>query len=300
MGRPFAVGYQGGALKAPSAILGNGVSLSGKTLMVSRAGAVLDGVDLRGYTVEVHANNVTIKNSLFNATGFHTIYQTGSASGLVVEYNTFDGQKANNSNSDYIYSDKGASTIRNNEFFNLPSDAINTVGGTHREELLLRRRLPDAAPMPTRSRSTAPPGRSSSARTTSTIARRPTRRCPTPMRRSRSCRMFGNINDVRVDGNVLLGGGYTIYAMNAEHAAANIKITNNDIGLGHWGDLYPASKPANFVYSGNDRTFRPSGQLDGQCGAVSRRQPTPPAAHSCPSATAAPALCATLRPPPAR
>src|SRR5690606_14235626 len=38
-------------------------------------------------------------------------------------------EKANNSNSDIIYSDRGTTTIRHNEFINLPSDAINTVGG---------------------------------------------------------------------------------------------------------------------------------------------------------------------------
>ena len=173
-GTTFAVGYQGNALKAPSAVLGNGVSLSGNTLIVTRAGAVLDGLDLRGYQVEVRADNVTIKNSLFNATGFHTIYQTGSATGLIVEYNTFDGQKANNSHSDYIYSDKGASTIRNNEFFNTPSDAVNTVGGLIEKNYFYGAGYQTGA-TPMRSRSTSPTRRSPSARTTSTTARRRTR-----------------------------------------------------------------------------------------------------------------------------
>ena len=60
--------------------------------------------------------------------------------------------------------------------------------------------------------------------------------------------VFGAINDVRVEDNVLLGGGYTIYAYNATYAASNITIANNDIGLGHWGQLYPGSQPANFSY----------------------------------------------------
>jgi hypothetical protein len=250
-GSNFAVGYQGGALKSPSAILGDGVSLNGKTLVVSRAGAVIDGVDLRGYTVEVHASNVTVKNSLFNASGFHTIYQTGSASGLVVEYNTFDGQKANNANSDIIYSDKGAATIRNNEFFNLPSDAINTVGGTIEKNYFSGAGYQSGAHADAISiHSTTGPvviRQNYIDYTTPADAAVPDTNAAIKI-----VPHFGNINDVTVDGNVLMGGGYTIYAMNAEHAAANIKITNNDIGLGHWGDLYPAAKPSGFAYSGNE------------------------------------------------
>ena len=142
-------------------------------MTIKSPGAVIDSVDLRNVNVEVRADNVTIKNSLFNATGFHTIYQTGSATGLVVEYNTFDGQKANNSHSDYIYSDKGASTIRNNEFFNrLPTRSTPSAASSRRTTSMapaIRR-----ARMPTRSRSTSATRRSSSARTTSTSARRPT------------------------------------------------------------------------------------------------------------------------------
>src|SRR5262245_12642531 len=115
-GVKFAVGYQGGTLKSQGAVTGNGISFNGSTLTIKSPGAVIDSVDLRGVNVEVQANNVTIKNSLFNAASWHTIYQTNGASGLVVEYNTFDGQKANNSNADIIYSDNALITIRNNEF----------------------------------------------------------------------------------------------------------------------------------------------------------------------------------------
>ena len=241
-GATFAVGYQGGALKSASAILGDGVSLNGKTLVVSRAGAVIDGVDLRGYTIEVHASNVTVKNSLFNASGFHTIYQTGSASGLVVEYNTFDGQKANNSNSDIIYSDKGAATIRNNEFFNLPSDAINTVGGTIEKNYFSGAGYQSGAHADAISiHSTTGPvvirQNYIDYRTPADAA------VPDTNAAIKIVPHFGNINDVTVDGNVLMGGGYTIYAMNAEHAAANIKITNNDIASATGAICIPPQGP---------------------------------------------------------
>ncbi len=250
-GSTFEVGYQGNTLKAPTAVLGTGISLSGKTLIVSQANAVIDGVDLRGYTVEVRASNVTIKNSMFNATGFHTIYQTGSATGLVVEYNTFDGLKANNSNCDSIYSDAGSTTIRNNEFLNLPSDAINTVGG------IIERNYFSGAGYQTGAHADAISIHSNNAPivirqnyidyTTPSDAAVPDTNAAIKI-----APVFGTVSNVTVDGNVLLGGGYTIYAYNATYAASNITITNNDVGLGHWGDLYPASQPTNFVYSNND------------------------------------------------
>src|SRR3954465_8943175 len=96
-GSSFQVGLQGStsSLKSVAAGLPAGTSVSGGTIVVTQSGAVLDGYDFRGYSIAVQADNVTIKNSLFNATGYHTVWQDSGASGMVVEFNTFDGQKAN-------------------------------------------------------------------------------------------------------------------------------------------------------------------------------------------------------------
>ena len=119
----------------------------------------------------------------------------------------------------------------------------------HREELLLWRRLPDGRACgrdldaPHRVAADDPPELH---RLPHAVRRRDSRhQCG----RSRSCRCSAPINDVTVEDNVLLGGGYTIYAYNATYAASNITITNNDIGLGNWGYLYPGSQPANFSYT---------------------------------------------------
>ena len=145
-GSTFAVGYQGGALKSPSAVTGNGISFNGSTLTIKSPGAVIDSVDLRNVNVEVRANNVTIKNSLFNATGFHTIYQTGGATGLIVEYNTFDGQKANNSHSDYHLQRQRPRDDPQQRVLQPAFRRRQHRRRPHREELLLRRGLPDRRP----------------------------------------------------------------------------------------------------------------------------------------------------------
>src|SRR3954463_2422097 len=96
-GSTFQVGLQKSlsSLKNVASGLPSGVSVWGNSIVINQAGAVLDGYDLRGYTVSVEASNVTIRNSLLNATGYHTIYQSANASGMVVEFNTFDGEKVN-------------------------------------------------------------------------------------------------------------------------------------------------------------------------------------------------------------
>src|SRR3954470_7096853 len=110
-GSTFQVGSQGNvsSLKSVAAGLPAGVSVSDTTIVVTRAGAVLEGYDFRGYSISVQADNVTIKNSLLNATGYHTVWQDSASSGMIVEFNTFDGQKANGTiNSDLVLSENAA------------------------------------------------------------------------------------------------------------------------------------------------------------------------------------------------
>ena len=107
-GKTFAVGLQASQLKSVGSGLPAGVTVSGQEIAVHQAGVTLEGYDLRGYSVSVQANNVTVKNNLFNATSWHTVFQGAASSGLVVEHNTFDGQKANNTNADLVFSESGA------------------------------------------------------------------------------------------------------------------------------------------------------------------------------------------------
>lgn len=64
---------------------------------------------------------------------------------------------------------------------------------------------------------------------------------------------FGGLSNINIDGNRLVGGGYTVYLDDRFNGGtvvdSSIKITNNQIGGGYWGDfsLYD-NKP---VLSGN-------------------------------------------------
>src|SRR4051794_40244894 len=266
-GSTFPVGIQGSvsALKSVGSGLPSGAAVSGNAITVKQAGLVLSDYDFRGYAILVQANDVTIKNSLFNAVSYHTIDQAANATGLKVLGNTFDGQKANLAvNGDMVMSENAA-TISNNEFFNLPSDAVNTAGGliehnyfsgasyqtgAHADAISIHRTV---SPVVIRenyidfiSRSDAPQGTNAALKIVS---------------------HFGPINDVTVVGNVLYGGGYTIYAGPDKFSVNNVKIVNNEVGLGKFGPLIGGDHGTNFVF-GNDISIKASAAATAIAGAV--------------------------------
>ena len=64
---------------------------------------------------------------------------------------------------------------------------------------------------------------------------------------------FAPLSDIIIDGNLLIGGGYTVYLDGRKNASAvddaSIRITNNQIGDGHFGDFaFYINKP---VVEGN-------------------------------------------------
>jgi hypothetical protein len=62
---------------------------------------------------------------------------------------------------------------------------------------------------------------------------------------------MGAIDNVTVDSNVLLGGGYTVYTGPAGNPVSNVKFTNNDIGLARYGDLAGGDHGSGFVWQNN-------------------------------------------------
>ena len=61
----------------------------------------------------------------------------------------------------------------------------------------------------------------------------------------------GPVNGVTVNNNLLIGGGYNLYSDHQFNSSpiTNVSFTNNHLGGGFWGDLYPGSIVA--VYTGN-------------------------------------------------
>lgn len=294
-GSTFAVGIQGDVtqLKLPSSLprANADVVFDGQTVTVLRDGAVLEGFDLRGYNVVVKANNVTIRTCLGSAATWNTVDQYSGFSGLTVEYCTFDGQKANIPSNAILFNRAGIMTVRNNEFFDTPTDVIHTVGGT------VERNYFSGSGYGTDAHADA----ISVHQTVAPVAIRQNyinwvtpsdAAVPVLDNAVRIAPHLGPIQDVSVQDNVLLGGGYTVFVANAQYQAANVAVDHNQIGLGKWGPLYPEAQPATFSFTRNSNFA--SGAVLPTVGAPIEGGPKPAIA---PGSASAPAAGRPVSPP---
>src|SRR5271156_5240577 len=97
-------------------------SPSANVVYVTKAGAVLSGINFGSATVLIEANNVTIKDCSFSdTTSFWAIDDI--ASGATVENCTFTGSKSPTEKNIWISSYQNI-TIEDNSFINSPEDAI--------------------------------------------------------------------------------------------------------------------------------------------------------------------------------
>jgi hypothetical protein len=100
-----------------------------KQLVIKQNGAVLSGLNLSGISVQIWANNVTIKNCTFNdLSGFTTVRQNAGYSGMTVQNCTFNGGH-NVALTDFVMSVTGYATVSNNSFIDTPSHAVQIPNG---------------------------------------------------------------------------------------------------------------------------------------------------------------------------
>jgi hypothetical protein len=242
-GVTFAVGFQGdpAVLKKPPST----------TWYVKTDGFVIDGYDLRGCSVQVQANNVTIRNCLFNAAGYHTIRQHPGYSGLIVALNTFDSEKANNQNTCFILANDPV-IILQNKFFYLVNDAMKIDGGGVIEKNY------------SHGGGYGSGGHSDICQVMNTTGSLRIRYNYFDLRPHAgavggyTAPVFihpfgGDISDAVVERNVLLGGSYTVYVTKDKHPISNVKVVDNVIDKGVYGHLYPNNRPADLVFTGNKK-----------------------------------------------
>jgi serralysin len=225
-----------------------------KVLHVRADGLTLSGYNFDGLTVSVEANNITLRNSHFDASvGVYSVIQAPGKSGLTIDHSTFDGLKLNRPFADFINGREGEVKIAYNQFLNVASDAIQIkrgliehnyfsgagyAAGAHADAITLDhtlgkvvitdnfidyRNAPDAL-----------------AATTSAIS---------------IGNYFGDNADISVTRNVLLGGSYTVYVHDfGRYATGLTTVAGNYIGAGAYGDLYPNGRPASLIYQDNGKT----------------------------------------------
>jgi serralysin len=225
-----------------------------KTLHIKQDGVTLSGYNFGGVTVSVEANNVTLKNSAFDAShGVYSVIQAKGKAGLTVEHSSFDGLKLNKPFADFIHGGDGFVKIAYNSFKNAPSDAIQLkqgvvdhnfisgggyATGAHADAISI-----DGANgkititnnfIDYRNAADAP------AKTTSALA---------------IGNYFGDNQDIVVQKNILLGGAYTVYVQDfGTYNYSKVEITGNIVGSGTWGDLYPNRRPDELVFQNDSKT----------------------------------------------
>src|SRR6185437_7652212 len=217
-------------------------SPSKHVVFVTQAGAVLSGINFGSATVYIEASNVTIKDCTFTGTSnpYYAVYQTPGASGATVENCTFQGSQSPTETNDWIQSTQTI-TIKDNSFLDSPTDAIDIrsgvvtgnyfsgaayAPGAHADAIWV-----DGSTGPTiitdnfidgTANAGAPGAPNSDIRLSNT---------------------FGDLTDVTISGNYLLGGNYAVEAgsTSATNTISNVSIANNSIGFDTYGAYMPTT-----------------------------------------------------------
>lgn len=228
-------------------------------VFVSGDNVVVDGYDFSGTSVTVRGNNVTVSNSKFDIsspTMTYALTQASGFSGMHVINNDFDGMKADVLRG-YINASNENINIRYNQFINSPSDAVTITNGVVDHNYFsgggyATGAHADAIWVP---RTTGPVSI-----TNNFVDYRPSGdAAAAPNNAIRILPELGDIANVTVTNNVLLGGTYTVHVATAQswqtqRTITDVKVTDNFIAAASHGDLYPTSQPADLVYQSNTAT----------------------------------------------
>jgi hypothetical protein len=216
-------------------------SPSKNMVFVTQPGAVLSGIDFGSATVYIEANNVTIKDCTFSGTtGYWAVFQAAAYGGATVENCTFQGSKSPTETNNWIQSTQTI-TIKDNSFLDSPTDAIDIrsgvvtgnyfsgaayAPGAHADAIWV-----DGSTGPTVITDNLIDG------TNNADAPGPTN---SEIRLSDT---FGNLSNVTVSGNYLLGGEYAVEAgsTSATNTISNVSIANNSIGFDTYGAYMPTT-----------------------------------------------------------
>ena len=196
------------------------------SIVINTPGAVISGLDIKG-TVTINAPNVTLINCKITGGGSSTVKVGTGVTGVTVQNCTIDNQSsggqgitgagkfiANNiSNAaDGIGVDGDNTVIQDNYIHDMKGssgshfDGIQADGGYKNLSIVHN-----------------------------TIINENTQTSAIMLDN-----YWGPIDTVKIDGNLLIGGGYTVYINEMQGQGGpvtNVQYTNNHVGGGYWGDL---------------------------------------------------------------
>lgn len=205
-------------------------------IVVTKPGTVISGLDIKGPVV-IQANNVTIENCKITATDFSGVRIMPGYSGTIVQNNEINGNGAHNG----IF---GNGTFLNNNIYAVENgialQGSNTViEGNYIHDMY-------APGSPHYDGIEIDGGISNVTIRGNTIINDHGQTSAIMIDN-----YFGAINNIKVDGNLLAGGGYTIYVDGQfnSNPISGVSITNNHLGKGGYGTTN--FNKTNPTFSGN-------------------------------------------------
>ncbi|MCA1467128.1 right-handed parallel beta-helix repeat-containing protein [Bradyrhizobium sp. IC3195] len=206
-------------------------------LVINTPGMVISGLDIHG-SVRINAPNVTLMNSKVTSSSFYTVGL--KSAGGTVQNCTIDGTGTGNDGSVGIH---GSGTFLNNNIFNVEDgihpDSNSIVRGNYIHGLL-------ASGAPHYDGIQIDGGRSNVTISHNTVINDHNQTSAVMIDN-----WHGAISNIRVDNNLLVGGGYTIYVDGQFDGGSisGVSITNNHMGPGRFGTTaFNRTKP---IYTGN-------------------------------------------------
>ena len=231
-------------LKAPTAGLG-------KT-----AGAVIEGYDLRKTGITIAADNVTLRNCAIGPTVYYGVTVNDGVKGYKILNCLLDGERTDNKQATMIRAGAGSEgEIIGNVGIDTPTDMIEIAGsaiitrnalvgtgyatGAHADVVTVHGNSGPVRIFENYIDVVNDPGQKTGSNACIKIVAH-----------------FGPISNVSAEDNVLIGGGYNVYANNDQHQLSNVALRRNAMGLGTYGDgpqyyLYPANHGSGFSFEGN-------------------------------------------------
>jgi len=216
-----------------------GVTLtSSGGMKITQAGTVINAMDIKG-TVDIEANNVTIENSKIASSGSAVIQIGAGVTGTVVKDNDINGMSAGN------IGINGGGTFVGNNIHNVSDGmSIESTNST----LIQDNYIHDmTGPASSHYDGIQVEGNASNIKIEhNTIVNENDQTSAVMI-----CPDFGPTTNVTVDNNIMVGGGFTIYAARttSQAAVSNITITNNHMGEGQYG--YTDFNNTTPTYTGN-------------------------------------------------
>ena len=212
-------------------------------VIINKDNAVISGINFGSAEVDIDANNVTINDCTFTDPSVWWAVDQGSTfTGAIVENSSFSAGTVSSQMSSFISSNNYI-TIKDNSFIDTPSDTIHVTEGditgnyisggayalgAHADAIYVGN------------------SRGATTITDNFIDWTYTPGVPTPTNNAiRIADELGDVSDVTVSGNYLLGGGYTVFSNQSAYPytmGAGIAITDNYIGFGQYGPYYPGSQ----------------------------------------------------------